>query len=480
MNKSKLTTNVIFQTAYQIVSLIVPFITAPYISRIFNARLIGEQSYSVTVSNYFVMFAMLGIANLGARNIAKVKQDKKMIDYEFSRLFYCHLLISVFALLCYLIFLFVYKTDFKFLFVIGLIYVLNSVLDINWLFFGLEEFKITVTRNLVIKIISIISIFIFVKTSDDLWKYSLILALSNLISNVYLWLVLPRFVKFEKVSFHDVYGEIKPLLILFIPVIAVSIYRQMDKIMLAVLASTEQLGYYEQAEKIVNLGTQVMTSVGVVMMPRFTELYTRGEYEEAKKIINISNLVSGSFSCAISFGLISISDALAYVYLGEYYIPCGTLICMLAPVVMIMSYANIVRTHYLIPKAKDKPYVISAIIGACVNLVFNFICIPLFGAKGAILGTLLAEIVVGVIQCVYSRKDLPLIKMLLDYFPFIIIGVFMSTCLRKLYDCYGYSIQTLLAGVALGVVIYVCFSAMYVFIFKKNTMDILIKSLKNK
>lgn len=480
MHNKKLTTNVLLQIAYQIISLIVPFVTAPYITRIFSAALTGEQSYSVTIAHYFMMFSMLGINNLGSRNIAKVKSDKKSLDYEFSRMTYCHAIISILVLGAYFIFLVLFKTDYPSLYYIGSLYVISSLLDINWLYFGLEEFKITVTRNVVIKIISIICIFCFINKPSDLWKYALILAASTLFSNIYLWLILPKYTKFVKVRLPDMVSIIKPMLVLFIPVVAVSIYRQMDKIMLAILASTEELGYYEQSEKIINLGTQVMTSVGVVMMPRFSELYSKGKKEEADNIIRLSNLFSAVFSCAISFGLIAVGNVLAEVYLGDMYLPCGALICLLSPVVVVMSYANVVRTHYLIPQAKDRPYVISAIAGAVFNFIINVTLIGILGAKGAIVGTLVAEVIVCIIQCYYSKDELPLVGMVKDYFPFVIIGVFMTVLLRVFYRYNSYTVVNLISGIVIGAFVYIALSCAYLYLFRKKEFTLLISNILKK
>lgn len=477
----KITSNLLFQIVYQIILIAIPLVTTPYISRVFGPSLVGENSYSISVSNFFVIFAMLGITNYGSRKISQVKNNIERLNYEFSSILYTHLFLSATILVVYLIFTLCVVTSYQYLFFICFGYVVGALLDINWLFFGLEKFKTTISRNLIVKVFSVLLIFLFVKTKNDLWIYALILALSNAISNIYLWIILKKNVSFVKVPIKDVLSNLKPLLILFIPVIAVSIYRQMDKIMIGLLSNKTELGYYEQTEKIINIGVAIVTAIGVVMMPRCSSLYTDGKDEEAKQLIIFSNFISAFLSSALTFGLISISYSLSIVYLGNEFYPCSSMIILLSTTIIIMNYANVVRTHFLIPREKDNVYVISAVVGATINLILNIFLISSFGAIGAVVGTIAAEFVVAFVQCFWSRKDLPLLKMALEYIPFIIIGGIMVLVhfFVFTYRDVKYGWNTLFFEIIVGASVYLFLSVIYIFAFRREMVRNFIKAFKD-
>ena len=221
--------NFIYNLSYQILIMILPLITTPYISRVIGAEGIGIQSYTYSIANYFVLFAMLGINNHGNRSIAMVKNNQEKLNKTFTSIYLIQAVMSIIMIVFYIIYIIFFVKSYKIIFVIQLSYIIGALFDINWFFFGMEQFKITVTRNTIIKLMSVMSIFIFVKSENDLYLYSLILALGTLISQLILWNFIGKYVKFTKVKFDDVKEHVIPMLVLFIPAISVSIYKIMDK-----------------------------------------------------------------------------------------------------------------------------------------------------------------------------------------------------------------------------------------------------------
>ena len=474
--KSNLKVNLVWQILYQIILIMVPLITTPYVSRVLGADLIGDNSYVVTISNYFVMFIMLGINNHGSRMISRIKEDKAELNKKFSSLIYFHFILYILIICIYVILFSVLNVTKKELYWIALLYLIGAFLDINWLYFGLEDFKTTVTRNIIVKIVSIILVFLLVKTEADLWKYALILAASSLISVLYLWIVLFKRVKLVKVDFKELFSHLKPLLILFIPVIAVSIFRYMDKLMLGIFFEEKtQLGYYEQSEKIINVGVAVVTAIGTVMLPHCSALYAKGEVEKAKKIIRYSNLFSAFTSCAISFGFIAISKSLAEVYLGDNFVEAYDVISLLSVTIIFMAFANTIRTHFLIPNERDLPYVLSAILAAIVNFVINIILIPRMGAVGASIGTICAEAVVAFVQIFSARKDLNIVRLFLDYVPFIFSGALMLLGVFLITKNWKMSWGNMALQILLGGSIYLIITMIIFAIFYKNMLKELLK-----
>ena len=370
---SKLAKNFIYNIIYQVLILILPLISAPYISRILGAEGIGTYSYTYSIVSYFVMFAMLGINNYGNRLIAQTRDDKEKLSINFWSLYILEFIITAIVLIAYIIFItFIIKED-KLMYILQFGYILSSFFDINWFFFGIEEFKITVTRNTIIKILSFVLLFIFVKTKSDIYIYTIILVISNFISNIVLWPFIFKRIKKVKISFKDIFKHLKPCIILFIPVIAVSLYKKMDKIMLGIMSTKLEVGFYENAEKIISIPLAIITALGTVMLPRMSNIIANGDEKKFKEYISKSMEFIIFLASPIVLGLISIAKEFAPVYFGNEFYKTGYLIEISSITILFISWANVIRTQYLIPKERDKEYINSVIMGAIVNLISNLL-----------------------------------------------------------------------------------------------------------
>ena len=188
---------------YEVLILILPLITSPYIARVIGADGLGVFSFSYTVAFYFVLFSMLGIKNHGNRAIARVRDDQNELNHTFSDIAVLHIAVSLVCTMCYVGYIFCLQGDDRLYAFIMFFYVLSAVFDISWFYFGIEKFKLTVTRNTIVKLLTVLSVFIFVKTKNDLWIYCLIMSLGNLVSQVALWVPLRKFVRFVKPNFSN-------------------------------------------------------------------------------------------------------------------------------------------------------------------------------------------------------------------------------------------------------------------------------------
>ena len=242
--------NFLYNVVYQILVILLPLITAPYISRTLGATAVGIYSYTNSVAYYFLMAAMLGISNHGNRSVAGTRDNQKKLNHIFSSIYSLQFLTFTVVIVGYVIYIFLFCKDNKVIATLQIFYVLSGLFDVSWLFFGLEKFKLTVTRNSLIKLGTVLCMFIFVHTPDDLWKYTLIMSVGTLFGQIYLWAYVNKYVKFEKVRVKDIFENVKPVLILFVPVLAYSIYKMMDKIMLGNMSTYAEVGYYQNAEKI--------------------------------------------------------------------------------------------------------------------------------------------------------------------------------------------------------------------------------------
>ena len=475
--------NFIYNVLYQLLVIVLPLITAPYIARTLGAESVGIYSYTYSVAQYFLLFAMLGISTHGNRCVASVKNDRDKLSNTFCSIYSIQVCTYTIAAIMYWGYLLPFHVDNVLIVVIQFLYVLSGAFDISWYYFGTEQFKITVTRNTIIKIATVILMFVFVHSPDDLWKYTLIMATGTFISQIYLWRYIPKQVKLKRVSFAETKAHIKPIIILFVPVIAYSIYKLMDKIMLGNMTSYSQVGYYENAGKIINIPMGVITALGTVMLPRMSSIVSSGEREKARDYIRISIKLVTIIGAAIAFGLIGISDILVPIYFGAEYLPCISLINLLAVTVFFISWANVVRTQYLIPLRFDKIYVLSMVLGALVNFVINYTLIPQFQGNGAAVGTIAAEFTVMITQMVLIRHKLPIFRYCSQTMPYLFIGFIMQVVVRFYGKLRGESVSTLVVQVLLGALVYSIGCVVY-FILSKDEIGSLIfneiKSIKRR
>ncbi len=421
--------NYIYSLLYQLLSIGIPVITVPYVSRVFGPEKLGVFSYVNTIGLYFVMFSMLGLANYGNREIAAVRDNVNLRNKCFSEIYYMQIITSIISI-CVFIFAFLPFQNDSLLeyYTVLLLLVISPLFDVNWFFWGMEEFGITVFRNTIVKIISFLSIIIFVKTPEDLRLYVMIYALSALVSVCLLWPSLMKRVSFVKVSIKSVLSRFKPNIMLFVPVLAISIYKYMDRIMIGYY-SFEETGYYDNSEKVTTLLFGIIASLGTVMLPRISYLINNGQKEKAADYTNKSLDFVMLVSIGMAFGLSGIVPNFIPLFFGDGFEKCVLLICLLAPTLVFCSWANVIRTQILIPFKKDRVYIVSVVAGAVINFTANILFIPKLGAIGAVIGTLSAEFFVAFIQTFLIRNEFSFKRELKKTFFYLTFGIILFVIL---------------------------------------------------
>ena len=465
-----LKSNFVFNVIYQILVLIIPFITTPYISRVIGADGIGIYSYNYSIVNYFMLFCLLGVNNYGNRFIAKIRDDKDKLSKTFWSIYFCQLVMGIMLLVIYYIYVCCFLKSYRSIALIQSIFIFSAIFDINWLFFGLEEFKVTITKNIVVKLTSMVLIFLFVKSSDDLWIYTLILAGTTLLNQVIMWIYLPKIVKTTKINARDIIVHIKPNLILFIPVIAVSLYKTMDKVMLGLFSNMTEVGFYEQAEKIITVPSAVITALGTVMLPRMSNLVSKNETTLIKEYIEKSEKFMMFLALPCCLGLCAVADNFVTLFLGESFDSSINIVKLLSVTIIFISIANVIRTQYLIPNERDKEYIVSVFGGAMLNLVLNVIFIPKFAAIGACIGTIIAEFFVMFYQMISVRKALPVGKYYKFSIAYLIKSLLMYAIIYPIKFLKISSIYIIFIQILLGCVIYAILNIKYILSILKSVL----------
>lgn len=412
MKKTSVVKNYIYNMSYQLLAIILPLITTPYISRVLGAEAIGIYSYTLSITTYFVLFGSLGIALYGQREIAFVQDDEKQRSKVFIEIMIMRFItLAISMIVFYLTFCLSgeYTTYYK----IFLLEIIATAIDISWFFRGIENFKRTVIRNMIVKIISVVCIFVFVKTVDDLNVYCWIYVLSNMIGNISLWMYLPKLIKKIDIKNLKIFRHFRPTIGLFIPQVAVQIYTVLDKTMIgAMVADKSEVGYYEQSQKIIKVLLTVATSLGTVMLPRIANTFAKGDYAKVKEYMNTSFHFILFLVIPIMFGIIAISSKFVPIFFGEGYDKVVLLMSIMSLILVAIGLSNVIGTQYLLPTKQQKKYTISVTTGAIVNAIFNYILIKNFASIGAAVATVIAEFAVTGIQLFLVRKQINIVDIL--------------------------------------------------------------------
>lgn len=480
MSKKSVAKNYIYNLIYQILILILPVITTPYLSRVLGAEGIGIYSYTVSIVTYFILFGSLGMAMYAQREIAYVQDNIDKRSIIFWEVFILRAITLMISLIIFY-FTFAMTGEYCVYYRILVLEIIGNIFDISAFFQGMEEFKKIVKRNLIVKFISIISIFLFVKTSADINIYLLIYVLSTLVGNLSLWLYLPKYIKKISLRNLEIKKHLKPTIVLFIPQIASQIYVVLDKTMIGLLVKDKaEVGYYEQSQKIVKIILTLATSLGTVMLPRIANEFAKGKEENIRKsILNSFNFIY-LLSIPMMIGLVVITQDLIPWFLGEEFDKSIYITYAISPIMLMIGLSSVIGTQYLLPTKKQKQYTISVITGAVVNLTLNIILIPRFLSIGAAIATVVAETSVTSVQIYYIKNKFNIIEILKMSLKYFIVAIFMAFLLiiaNKIL-LYKFSvIIRMILDVVLGAITYF---GLLILLNDQFTKKIILKVIKEK
>lgn len=452
--KKSVIVNYIYNIVYQILVMILPLITAPYISRVLGADNIGAYSYTQSITYYFTLFGCFGLNLYGQKEIAYVQDDQTKRSKVFWEIvairFVTHLIsLTVFCVT------FLHHGRYSVLFKIQLIDIVASFVDVSWFFQGLEEFKRIVTRNIIIKLVAVASIFMFVKKPSDIIIYAIIYSLSLLIGNLIMIIYLPKLISVHKVRGREVFKHIKPCLVLFLPQIASSIYNVLDKTMIGAMTGIEaEVAFYEQAQKVVKIALSFLTAIGTVMLPRISAEFAQKNYAAIKNYLRQSFRVAFFLGIPLSLGLISTASCLIPWFYGKGYEKVIPNIMVISPIILIVGLSNVIGVQYLLPTGKQNAYFISVFSGALVNVILNIVLIPRFFSLGAAMASIIAELSVLVVQIHMTRNEFEFRSIFKDSVRCFIAGLVMAGCIFFETRFLVPSIKSSIVQIITGVVVY--------------------------
>lgn len=447
--------NYIYNLSYQILAVLTPLIITPHVSRALLADGIGVYSYTYSIAYFFYIFGNLGISTYGQLEIAKNRDDKvkcSKIFWEISIARGITVLLTTLAYVCMCLFTAQYKNEFLVL----VIYLIAGMFEISWFFQGLEEFKLTVMRNTVIKLISMILILLMVDNKDDLILYILILHGSTLIGNLSLWGYLRNRLSKVSVSLTNLPNHWKLSIIYFVPTIASSVYHVLDKTMIGwITKSAYENGYYEQAHKIEQVLLTVIISLATVTVPRIANLINKGERNKIKHICSETVQFVQLISIPMMIGMIVVAPRFIPIFLGDGFEDAVILLQLFSILFVVVGLSNTIGKQCIIAVGNQSKFNFCTICGAVCNIFANIILIYMFAAVGATIASVLAETVVLILSMYFGREYLDFGKIGLSTVKYGFSGIVMGTMISYI-DKIHMSSDVLIIGVqvCVGCIVY--------------------------
>lgn len=482
MKNTSIKKNILYNTFYQILTLILPFITAPYIARVIGAAGIGTYSYTVSIQTYFSMFAALGTASYGIREISRNREDKAKRSKLFLEIELLTVITTFVCLILWVILIGI-SNEYKIIFILLTMNLLNTMFDVSWFYAGMEQFKYTIIQNSIFKILGVVALFVFIKQPSDLNLYVTIMALSTLLGMMSMWIHLPKFIQRVKLRELKIIPHFKETLVYFIPTIATSVYTVLDKTLIGIITKEpKENGYYEQAIKIINMASAVtFASLNTVLSSRNSYLFAEKKEEEIKNKINVSINYILSLGIGMVFGLIAVADKFVPLFYGYGYDEVVTLMKILSPIIIIIGISNCLGSQYYNPaglRSKSAKFIIT---GACVNLVLNLILIPKLWSKGAAIATIIAELTITILYLKCCNGYFSFRKLMVVGWKKLVAGIIMLSSINFINYINIATEAILFLQIIIGILIYM----IMLFVFKdefilETSKQIMKKLIKSK
>ncbi len=396
----KVIKNYLYNLSYQILTIILPIITVPYVTRIFTSEDLGNYGFYNSIVSYFSLFAMLGIGIYGTKQIAAARN----VSSTFWNIYAIQLTASILALFVYVITLVsIPKMSGMVPIILGIV-LLTKMIDISWLFTGKEDFKKITLRNTMVKVAGVISIFTFIKSSEDLYLYIFLIVIFDFLGQFVMWIPAKKFIKRPSFDTKIIKKNLHPIVLLFLPQVAISLYVVLDRTLLGLLGSYSDVGIYEQGQKLTSILLTVVSSLGAVMLPRVANLLSERKKKEAQNMVRFSFILYNLIIFPMIFGLIAINEIFVKLFLGQNFQDVKYVLYIIVFNIMFIGWTNILGYQVLVVRNKNKEFMLSTTIPAIVSVAVNIAVIPFFGYIGASITSVVVEFLVFAIQWYYSRN----------------------------------------------------------------------------
>lgn len=385
---------------------IFPLITFPYVSRTLQPAAYGQANYATSVVSYFSMFAALGVSMYGSRECARVRDDAKALARVVEELLLLTLGTSVISLaVLYLCILMLpILSGYTILLVINSATILLTTIGVEWFFRGVEQYAYITVRSLAVKTLSMLALFTFVHSPSDLYVYAAISVIVN--GGAYIWnfgyMLRSLSESWVPLSELHIIRHLKPMVILFLSSAAISVYTNLDAVMLGAMVGDEAVGFYSAAIRIKSVLTAVTASLGSVIVPRASYYYGSRQFERYYGLLRTSSRFAIILSVPIAVICYEFANTFILLLAGPSYIESALLLRIVLPAVVFIGMTQITANQMLLPTGMERPMALTYAVAAIVDFLLNLVLIPRIGAAGAALSTTVAEFVVLFAQSLFA------------------------------------------------------------------------------
>ena len=444
--------NYLYNLSYQLLVIVLPVITTPYITRVFSSNDLGSYGYYNSIVTYFILLATLGVANYGTKEISG---HRKNVQKTFWGIYSLQVLATCLALVLYIATcLLIPSMNNLIAYILGFS-LLSRGLDISWLFQGMEDFKKITVRNTAVKLLGVASVFIFVKKPSDLYLYIILLVVYDLLGQLSMWLPAREHIGRPHLDIVYAKRHIKPVILLFLPQIAISLYITLDRTMLGALSSTTDVGIYDQALKLLNILLTIVTSLGSVMLPRVSNLLSLGNQKAVNKLHEMSFLVYNLVIFPMIAGILIVNKDFVNFFLGQDFQEARHAIAIMVFRMFFIGWTNIMGIQILIPHNKNREFMLSTTIPAFFSVGLNILLIPSLGYIGASIVSVDTEGLVWLLQLYFTRSYLKEVKILPSMLKILAASLIMYGILYIIQPLLHFpSVVNVLISAMLGLFIY--------------------------
>lgn len=479
MNKKNIKVNFILNVIRLTLGSLFVLITMPYITKVLGSEKLGAVEYINSVVSYFLLFTALGIPNYGVREIAKVQNDKKELSKTTLELISILGITTAIGYIVFFILCFHFETINKELilaFIIGT-NILFTNLGVEWFYIGIENQSYITKRFIIVRLLTLIMLFLLVKTEKDYLIYGAILVFMTSGSNLFNIYNLKNYISLKEIKTLKLKKHLKPILTIFSATLAVSIYLGLDSIMLGSIIGNKPVAYYSVANKLVRFELVLVTALGIVMMPRLSNALKNNQKESYIKYANISLRYILLVALPLMTGTFIFSKEIIYLMAGDKFEPAVLTMQLISIIILIVGLAYFIGFQILYPNNMEKYYTYSVTIAAVINFIFNYLFIPKYAQNGAAIGTVIAELTGVICMLIFARNKLKEIKFYnVKNLKYVVAAIIMGVVIFYIKNLDIEIFYKLILGIIIGGISY--FISLVV--MKEELIFLGIDFLKNK
>lgn len=482
MENKSIKKNVFFSFLRAFFRLLFPLITFPYASRILLPEGIGKVNFANSITSYFSLISLLGIEGYAIREASKIKDDKEKLS-KFTQEILCINIVSM---------IIAYSLFFVCIFFIPRLYQTKNLLlicgtsiffytiGVDWLFYAKEEFKYTTISTVIFQFVGLIFLFLFVQTKDDYIYYAIFSIITTVGRNICNIFYSRKFVSYRIIHKLEIKKHLKYVFTFFGMAVITSLYETLDTTVLGFLSTDVEIGYYSAAIKINRIIVGLLAAVAAVLLPRLSYYKEKKEEEKFNNLVKESINLIILLSIPIVFGLTALSKQMIYLFCGINYTPAIISMNIISPIVFAMAISGILGAQILPAINKEKVTLISCLCGAIINFSLNCLLIPSQGAKGAAIGSVIAEYTVMLIQLLYLRKQVFSKDLILNIFESLVSSICMFILINFIlrYISQINIIVQLVISIPIGIISYLMILLLLQNKYLKQYLKLIIDKIK--